>query len=221
MNIVNEDITAYMDKYYSPLNGELARIRAYGEKRLIPIILPDTEMLILSLLKLIKPRNILEIGTAIGYSALVMATAAPEAKIVTVDNDIRGVVKTRQEAETMGMSHRIRVVHGDGVKLLEGPDPQVVPDDGSSYDFVFIDAGKSHYREFWDGARSLSSKGTVILCDNVFMKAMVADDRYDEEGDFRTSTRRMRDFIDYMMGFSGIHTSLLPVGDGVSISYVE
>lgn len=221
MNIINNDITAYIQKYYKPINEELGRIRSYGEKRLIPIILPDTEMLILSLLKVIKPKNILEVGTAIGYSAMVMATAAPEAKIVTIDNDIRGVVKTRQEAESMGLSHRIRVVHGDGAKLLAEPEPETRPDDGDAYDFVFIDAGKSHYREFWDGARLLSKKGTVILCDNVFMQAKVVDDRYDPEGDFRTSTRRMREFIDYMMGFSGVHTSLLPVGDGVSISYVE
>ncbi len=221
MNIINEDVTEYIENYYQPLNEELGKIRAYGEKRLIPIILPDTEMLILSLLHMIKPKNILEIGTAIGYSAMVMATAMPDAKIVTIDNDIRGVVKTREQAETMGMSDRIRVIHGDAAKLLHEPDPETVADDGNPYDFVFIDAGKSHYKEFWDGARSLSGKGTVILCDNVLMKAMVVDDRYDEEGDFKTSTRKMRSFIDYMMGYPGIQTSLLPVGDGVSISYVK
>lgn len=223
MNIINRDVTEYIEKYYSPLSQELGKIRAYAEERLIPIILKDTEMMLLSLLDMQKPERILEVGTAIGYSSLVMATHLPGCKIVTIDNDIRGVKRTKETAKTMNLDDRVKVIYGDAREVLTLPHQDVILPEGKFYDFVFIDGGKSHYRKFWDGIMPMLCSGSIVVCDNVLMRAKVVADAYDTQGDFRTSVRKMRAFIDYLMDMDikKVQTSLLPVGDGVTISYIR
>ena len=102
---------------------------------------------------------------------------------------------------------------GDGEEVINNLDEQ--------YDFVFIDAAKSHYRRFWDAALKHCTDGAVIVSDNVLFKARVVSDKYDETGKYRTSIRRMREFVEYITGVDYADTSILPVGDGIAISKLK
>ena len=86
---------------------------------------------------------------------------------------------------------------------------------------IFIDAAKSHYREFWDEAVKLTHPGSVIVCDNILMQARTADESYDERGRFTTNIKYMREFLNYIASYEGAVTSILPVGDGMSISVIR
>ena len=94
-------------------------------------------------------------------------------------------------------------------------------DNEEKYDILFIDAAKSHYREFWDLALPLMKDESMVICDNVLLSGMTASDEYDERGRHRTSINKMRDFILYINSLDYVETAVLPVGDGVSISLID
>ncbi len=211
-NIINPEVTGYITSFYRPVNEELGRFRAEAEKHRVPVILPDTETLILSLLRIMKPRRILEIGTAVGYSASCFA-AVCDAEITTVEVKEETARTAGANIDRLGFSDRIEVLCGDGEDIVCGLD--------RSYDFVFIDAAKSHYRRFFDAAVRHCSKGAVIVSDNVLFKARVVSDKYDETGRYKTNIRKMREFVEYITGIDYADTALLPVGDGVAISILK
>ena len=118
-HIINPVVTEYLNRCYRPLNGKLEALRAIGEDGHVPIILPETEMLLKSLLLIKKPERILEIGTAIGYSAVFFAELLPEAEIYTVEKDEYAFNAARRNVEAAGLSDRITVLPGDGQEQVE------------------------------------------------------------------------------------------------------
>ena len=104
---------------------------------------------------------------------------------------------------------------GDARDVLKAMDPN------RKFDIIFIDAAKSHYREFWDLALPLMAEHCMVICDNVLMKGMTASDEYDTKGRYKTSIKRMREFIEYINSLDYADTTVLPVGDGVSISIID
>ena len=200
-NIINPEVVEYITSLYRPVNEDFGRFRAEAEADRVPIILPDTESLILNLLRIMKPQRILEIGTAVGYSASCFA-AVCDADITTVEVKEETAGIARANIDRFGFSERIEVLCGDGEEIVNNLDMQ--------YDFVFIDAAKSHYRRFWDAALKHCSKGAVIV-----------SDKYDETGKYRTNIRRMREFVEYITNVDYADTALLPVGDGVAISILK
>ncbi len=217
MNITNEKVTGYINDLYRPLNRELLALRTEQENAKIPVIMRDTEGLLISLIRLIRPEKILEIGTARGYSAACMAAAFPQAHITTVESRPDSCEKAENNLRRLGLGHQVDVVRGDGSEVMR----EIADRGGVCFDFIFIDAAKSHYKEFFTEALRLSGEGTVILCDNVLLKGAVADERYLESRRDRTSMKRMREFLIYLDGLEEAKTNVLPVGDGVSISHVE
>ncbi len=112
----------------------------------------------------------------------------------------------------LGFENRIRVLRGDAREVMTGLNEK-------EFDVVFIDAAKSHYLSFWNLALPLCRPDAVIICDNVLMKGMTASDEYDIKGKYNTSIRKMREFLVYIN--EQAETSVLPVGDGISISLIE
>lgn len=213
MNIINEKVTAYINEQYRPLSPELETLRGRAESEKVPIILRDTEGLLLTLVRMKHPSQILEIGTAVGYSASCMAMAFPQCRVTTIEADQKTAEIAQENVENLGLADRITLLQGKGQEVLDtlkGP-----------FDLVFIDAAKSHYRVFWDKAIALCSPGAVIVCDNVLMKAMTVSDEYDSKGKYKTSIRRMREFLAYLTDEAQADTCILPVGDGVSISILK
>jgi predicted O-methyltransferase YrrM len=217
MNITNDRITEYLEEFYRPLSKELGKLRSYAEERYIPILTKDTEALLLNVIRMKKPARILEIGTAVGYSAICFATAAPEAFVVSLESSLEMCRAAVENVERFGLAGRIRILQGDAVdslKLLTNAAPE-------GFDLVFIDAAKSLYKEFWDGCIPLCRKGAVIVSDNVLLKARTASDEYITERRQKTSVRHMREYIRHITKSKEADTALLPVGDGVAVSVLN
>ncbi|MGI6721919.1 MAG: O-methyltransferase [Anaerovoracaceae bacterium] len=215
-NIINEDITEYLDQMYEPINQAMAEFRKKDEPK-IPIIRRNAEALMAVLLTKLQPKKILEIGTATGYSASVMAYALPECLITTIESYEPRYRAALGNFEKLGIADRIEAKLGDGSDVLE----EMYQSGCGIYDFIFIDAAKSHYREFWDKAVKMGAPGTVVLCDNVLLDGIVADEKYLETRRDRTSMSRMREFLDYINNKEDVKTCVLPVGDGISISVLK
>ena len=218
MNIINEKVENYIHGLYKPLSNELKAFREEGEKNHVPIILRDTEELILNMLRIKKPKKILEIGTAIGYSACCFATACEEARILTIEQDSDMKVLAEANIRNLGFENRIQIIEGDGLQVMndmKGWNKEEL------FDFVFIDAGKSHYQEFFDEARNMCNPNALIISDNVLLKTKTASDPIHTVRRHRTHVRKMREFLSHVTNLSGVHTSVIPVGDGLAISVIE
>ena len=220
-NIINDKVLDYINGYYKPLSDELASLRAESEENRVPIILKDTETFLVSMFALSKPKKILEIGTAVGYSAACFATAAPDAEIVTIERSDEAYEEALKNVEKLGLSERITCLKGDACEILEEFVKRYEAGETDDFDFVFIDAGKSPYKEFLDLSMKLTKSGALIVCDNILMKAKTASDEYDPTGRYKTNIRRMREFVDYLMAKEELSSSLLPNGDGISLSIVK
>ncbi len=220
MSIIRDDIAAYINRNYTPLNRDLARIRREGEERHIPVILRDSEGLMIDLLLMQKPERILEIGTGTGYSSILMSTVCPYAKIVTLEKDVDRFDEAEKNIKDLGLEEKIWIVEGDARDILDAMGEEA--DEETLFDFIFIDAAKSHYREFYDKAVPMAAAGAVVLCDNVLIRGDVAEDREVPERKHRTSIMNMRKFLEYVIREDERgHTSLLPIGDGMTLTYIK
>ena len=216
MNITNEKVTDYINSLYRPLTEELALLRAEGEKRHIPIILRDSRQCSWSdrdeqTGKDPGDRNGHRLFGGRIWHCL---QAGLDTKIITVEIDPLYAGDARKNLAGL---RNVRLIRGDACKVMNewGSDRQVI------FDMIFIDAAKSHYREFWDEAVKLTHPGSVIVCDNILMQARTADESYDERGRFTTNIKYMREFLNYIASYEGAVTSILPVGDGMSISVIR
>lgn len=219
MNITNKIITAYINTLYNSGNPKLKELRRFAEEKEVPIILKDTEGLLLSLLKIKRPKRLLEIGAAVGYSACCFADGC-DCSVTTIESDQESYEAAVINVENLGFSDKVHVIHGDAREVLQRMGEELKSEE-ELFDVIFIDAAKSHYRAFWDLAVPLCRKGALIICDNVLMKGMTASDEYDPKRKYKTSIRKMREFIKYITNLDYADTCILPVGDGVSLSVIE
>lgn len=214
MNITNDLVTEYLNGFYRPVSEELALLRRIGEKDGVPIILKETETCLNLLLTLHHPSKILEVGTAIGYSALYYAERCPDAEIFTIEKDEAAFQAAKHNIDAAGKSSQIHCLLGDGQEQIEK-----LRDQGTNeFDFIFIDAAKSHYRRFLDAALTVSREGALIVSDNILQKAMTCSDTYDTQKKHKTNIRKMREYVDYISREPSLETSLLAVGDGLAVT---
>ena len=218
MNITNDIITAYINTLYSSENPQLSELRRFAEENRVPIIQKDTEGLLLSLLKIKKPDRLLEIGAAVGYSACCFANGCG-CDVVTIEANKDVYEAALSNVENLKFSDKVEVLYGDAREVLEKLTDEISEE--KLFDVVFIDAAKSHYKTFWDLALPLCKDDALIICDNVLMKGMTASDEYDPNKKYKTSIRKMREFIKYITGLDYADTCILPVGDGVSLSVIR
>ncbi len=218
MNIINPLVSEYLECFFRPINEPLSELRKYAEERHIPIITKDTERLLAVLLEGMKPQFVLEIGTAIGYSAAFMATSWSGCKVDTIELNKPSYETALENLDKMGLLNRVRVFHGDATDIMEHLMDEHKKDDFSGYDLVFIDASKSKYSGFFNQSMKLIKPGGLILCDNVLMRGTVANDCYDPEGKHKTSIKNIRAFLDYISTLDTVETAILPIGDGISMS---
>ncbi len=221
MNIMNPVVEAYTDDCYRAQTQELATLRDECERKRVPIILKGTETALAVLLRLKKPARILEIGTAHGYSALFFAHVCEDCEIVTLEKSDDALREATENIAAFAMQERIRCMHGDALNLLATLADETESGARLPFDFAFVDAGKSHYREFWDKILPLMAPGGLIVCDNVLLKGTVADATYDPRRRHRTNIKRMREFTEYITAAEGAETYLLSVGDGLTVSIIE
>ena len=212
-NITNDKVLHYIDELYQPQNKDLDILRSSAEAREIPIMTKDAEMLLESLIRIGNPALILELGTAIGYSAIFFASISPTALITTLEISNKMYDEAVLNIEKAGFSHRIQVLKGNASDLIV--------DLTADFDLIFIDAAKGHYKLFFDLCLNRAKQGTIIVSDNILYKGITACDSFLESRRNKTIMRRMRTYLDYITHLDCVQTSILPVGDGMAISIVK
>lgn len=206
-------VTEFMDSFYRPLSPILQQLRNEAEADRIPILRRETETFLRILLTSNSPASILEIGTAVGYSASFFASFCPTASITTLESDAYMASCARRNVVRAGVAPRVKIIEGDARKTASSLT--------ETFDFAFIDASKSHYREFWDAVIQSIRPAGMIVCDNILMAGRTASQEYDPFRKYRTSIRRMREFLDYITSLDNVITSLLTSADGLSVSIIK
>lgn len=192
--------------------GPLLEIYQEAKEDKIPIIRGDTEGLLKLLIRTIKAKRILEAGTAIGYSSILMASiSGPETKIDTVEICPDTVERARQNIEKAGLSHKIHVILGDMKDVFSCLDKE--------YDLIFLDGAKSRYIDVYDDVLRLLRVGGLLVCDNILYNGRVFKDPKDCKRVHRTIVANLRAFLGRLTADETFETSILETGDGISISY--
>ena len=190
---------------------ELEKIKQKALEDHIPIIMDDTLDVIAKILKEMRPSRILEIGTAVGYSAICFSEYLKEnGRIDTIEREEERAKQARENIKKVEVEDKIRIYEGDAVEIL--------PNLQESYDIIFIDAAKGKYPFFLAQALRMSHKGTIIIADNVLYKGYVMGD-YNKHKQ-RTAVRNLREYIAEITNNGYLETQILEVGDGLAISKI-
>ena len=190
---------------------ELLKIKEYALERHIPIIMDDTLEVIDKYLTEKRPEKILEIGTAVGYSAMCFSEYLKDGgKIDTIERDEERIAEAKENIKKVGVEEKINIYEGDAVEIL--------PTMNDKYDVVFIDAAKGKYPFFLKEALRMIKPTGVILADNILYKGYVMSD-YNKHKQ-RTAVRNLREYIKEVTENPNIETEILEVGDGLAVSKV-
>lgn len=210
--IVPPYITEYLREKTVHDNEFLHELEDYAQKNSVPIVEPETARLLTVMTEIKKPENVLEIGCAIGYSAILMSKGLHGGgKITTIEYNADMVKIARENIERAGLSDVIDVVEADAKDYLSYIDEDEV------YDIIFLDGPKAHYIYMLDECVRLLKKGGLLISDNVLYKGMTADDNHVVRRKI-TIVKRLRKYIDALMAHKDLKTMLLPLGDGVTVS---
>ncbi len=190
---------------------ELKIVKEKALENHIPIIMDDTLEKIEEILKEEKPKRILEIGTAVGYSATMFAKYTDENCIIdTIEIDEERAKEAKENIEKIGVANRINIIVGNAVDIL--------PTISQEYDIVFIDAAKGKYPVFLENAIRLIKNGGLILADNILYKGYVMSD-YNKHKQ-RTAVRHLREYIQEITENEKLESEILEIGDGLAITRV-
>ena len=191
---------------------ELEKVKQKALENNVPIIMDDTLEVIVKILKQVKPKKILEIGAAVGYSAMCFSEyIQPNGGIDTIERDLERIKEAKINFKNVGVENIIHLYEGDAVEIL--------PTLNEKYDIVFIDAAKGKYPFFLEQAlRMINPKG-VIIADNVLYKGYVMSD-YNKHKQ-RTAVRNLREYIAKVNEDINMETEILEVGDGLAISRIK
>lgn len=197
------------------MNEKIALLKLEARENHVPILQDVSMEVIETILEIKKPKNILEIGTAVGYSAICFSKHLAEGgHIDTVELNEETATIARKNIEDFVLQEQITVFNQDGENFMR---QQVV--NNKKYDFIFIDAAKGQYVKYLEQALNLSHIGTVILADNILFKGRVLGE-YNEHK-HRTAVNRLREYIEIVKSNENLQTTVLNVGDGLAISVVK
>ena len=192
--------------------AELEKIKIKALEEHIPIIMDDTLNVVGNLLGKIKPNAILEIGTAVGYSAMCFSKyLAEDGLIDTIERDEKRIEEAKQNFKKVEVENKINLYEGDAVEIL--------PTLNEKYDVVFIDAAKGKYPFFLKEALRMLKQDGIIFADNILYKGYVMSD-YNKHKQ-RTAVRNLREYIKETTENPNLETEILEVGDGLAISKMK
>ena len=209
--IVDERFSTYVASLEAPEEPLLERIEAEALAARVPIIRKETQSFLKTLLVLKKPRKVLEIGTAVGFSALLMSAYLPEGgHITTIENYEKRIPIARENFRQAGKEGEISLIQGDALAVMK--------ELTEAYDFIFMDAAKGQYIHYLPEAVRLLAPGGVLVSDNVLQGGDVLESRFAVERRDRTIHSRMREYLYELKHHDQLQTSILPLGDGVALS---
>lgn len=209
--ITDERMRVFIDSLEPGNTPFLDQIEREAKETNVPIIRTQTQGLIKFLLAMQKPMSILEVGCAIGFSALLMSEYAPEGcHITTIENYEKRIPIARENFRRLGREEQITLLPGDAADILK--------EQTGSYDFIFMDAAKGQYVNFLPDVVRLLAKGGILLSDNVLQDGDVIESRFAVTRRNRTIHSRMREYLYEVKHHAQLESVILPVGDGVTLS---
>lgn len=209
--IVKPYVTEYIRNVLKKRTGFMGDLEEAAVKAEVPIVQPETAKLLETIVMMKQPKKILEVGCAVGYSAMLMANACEDAKIITLEFNEDMAKTARRNIEEAGLSDRITVVYVDAREYI------AELNEDEAYDMIFMDGPKAHYIHMLkDSMRLLKPKG-VLLCDNVLYKGMTATNELVIRRKI-TIVKRLRRFIDTITHRDDMETAVLSVGDGLTLT---
>jgi predicted O-methyltransferase YrrM len=207
----NERIAVYLRSLESPENPLLEEIEQEALASYVPIIRKETQSLLKTLLTMLRPARVLEVGTAVGFSALLMSEYLPEgAHITTIEKYEKRIPIARQNFRRAGKEEQITLIEGDAMEVLRSLD--------GPFDFVFMDAAKGQYPHYLPEVLRLLTSGGVLMSDNVLQDGSLIESRFAVERRDRTIHSRMREYLYELKHREDLMTSILPLGDGVALT---
>lgn len=209
--ITEERISTFINSFDTGLPEKLSELERFAKETNVPIIRPQMQNLMKVLLKLKNPKNILEVGTAIGFSALLMAEyASLDCHITTIEKYEKRIPIAKENFKTFNKEKQITLIEGDAIEVLKNLE--------GTFDFIFMDAAKGQYINFLPDILRLLSPGGVLLSDNILQDGNVMESRFAVVRRDRTIHGRMREYIYALKNNEELMTDILPIGDGVTIS---
>ena len=210
--IVNERIVSYINSLNADNEGVLAEIEDEAKAAGVPVIRKEMENFLKVMLAVKKPAGILEVGAAVGYSSILMSmNVDSDCHITTIENyDIR-IEQARHNIARAGKESQITLLEGDAMNILKDLPSQ-------EYDFVFMDAAKAQYINFLPEVLRVMKTSAVLISDNVLQEGSIAESRYAVTRRDRTIHARMREYMYELTHMNELITSIVPIGDGITMS---
>ena len=209
--IVDERMVTYINSLDRGNTELLDAIEAEAVSDYVPIIRKEMQSFLKMMLQLQQPRRILEVGTAVGFSAILMAEYNPKpCEITTIENYEKRIPIARENFKRAGKQ--------DMIELLEGDAAQVLKTLQEPFDFIFMDAAKGQYLNFLPDILRLLSPGGILISDNVLQDGDIVESRFAVTRRNRTIHKRMREYLYELTHHEELVTTVLPVGDGITVS---
>ena len=210
--IVEERIVSYINSLEKENSPVLEEIEKEARKDGVPIIRKEMESFLRVMLSIKKPMRILELGTAVGYSAILMSECINgKGQIITIENYDKRIPIAKENIKKAGRENVI--------KLLEGVAMEIMPTlESDQFDFVFMDAAKAQYIHFLPEDLPLMKKDGVLITDNVLQEGDLIQSKYVVRRRDRTIHKRMREYLEVVKNHPQLETTIVPIGDGITMS---
>ena len=200
-----EYIEDYLRSLYKTKSDLLSELREYAEENHVPIIEEECEEFYNFLINTTKPKKILELGTAIGYSAISFSMNESVERLVTVEINEDMVKIAKENIKKSGLEDKIEIVHSDAYEYIV--------ESNDTFDFIFIDAAKGQYEKYFEEAIKLLNRDGIIVCDNVLFRGMIANQELVKRRKI-TIVKRLRKFLKDIKDDDRFYSSIVPIGDG-------
>lgn len=212
--ITDERTATYIESLDSGNSPYLEKIEREALEAGVPIIRKATQSLIKFLLEANKPVDILEIGAAVGFSSLLMAEySRDDATITTIENYEKRIKVAKDNIAGSEVGHKVTLLEGDAMEILEA-----LLKDKREFDMIFVDAAKAQYISYYPLVKSMLRSGGILLTDNVLFDGDIVQSRFAVRRRDRTIHARMREFLRTVSSDNDFTTTILPIGDGMTLS---
>ncbi len=211
--IVEPRLSDYLNSLETELPEPLAKLEAYAHEHEVPIIRKEAQSLLRFFVELKRPKRILEVGTAIGFSAAFLSEYMPEdCTITTIEKVPMRIVEAEKNLAALRRSKDVTLLTGDAAEVLARLSEQ-----GNTYDFVFMDAAKGQYLNFLSLLLPMLPSGALFITDNVLQEGSIIESKYSIARRDRTIHMRMREYLYELKHNEALTTSIVPVGDGMAL----
>ncbi|CUO04474.1 Putative O-methyltransferase MSMEG_5073 [Turicibacter sanguinis] len=210
---MNEQLLELMGRFKTIIHDDLSlEMKQYAQEFDVPIIQDQGLELMLQLLRIKQPQSILEIGTAIGYSSLMMARHLPKTHIVSIERDPKRYNEAIAYHERSSIKEQVTLLEADALEIANEELPI------QKYDVIFIDAAKAQYQKFFEKYEPLLKEDGMIISDNLIFHGHIFDNNQKQSRNLKQLVRKINRYNDWLANHPNYDTLLLPIGDGVAIS---